>query len=196
MEGYLGPPDEMKKFLEEDLADALKALFVGAVVWEAADVEKGKSELCPFQRDLGMYACFVQARSLYEFYSSKKKRRPKKGQKQDDARASDFVAAGKWTEKESKSALYSKYMDSESPANKRVFHLVYGRSHHAGGPSNDETKHINKQVLAFAKELLKFTEEFGKRVKPDFRGSVECALCKAKKAAGEAADGCKIANPL
>ena len=68
-------------------------------------------------------------------------------------------------------ALYSDYMDNESPANKRVVHLVYGRSHHAGGPANDETYHIKNQVLSFAKELLKFTREFATRIDQDFRGS-------------------------
>jgi hypothetical protein len=188
--------DEMKKFLEEDLTHALKELFAGTVAWEAADTKKGRSELCPFQRDLGMYASFVQARALYEFYSAKNKKRPKKGQKQDDARASDFVSAGKWTERDSKSKLYSDYMDNESPANKRVFHLVYGRSHHAGGPANDEANHIKNQVLSFAKELLKFTREFATRVDQDFRGSVDCALQKALKAVEESANRCKIANPL
>jgi hypothetical protein len=195
-EGYMPTPDEMKKFLEEDLSHALKELFVGAVVWEAADVEKGRSELCPFQRDLAMYASFVQARALYEFYSQKKKRKAKKGQGQDDARARDFIPTGKWTGKGSKSKLYSKYMDNDAPANKRVFHLVYGRSRQAGGPINDETRHIKNQVLAFARELLKFTREFGNRVEPDFRGSARCALGKALKAAEEAANGCKITNPL
>lgn len=187
---HVHPPDEMKKFLEEDLSHALKELFVGAVVWEAADVNRGSSKLCPFQRDLGMYASFVQARALYEFYSSKKK------QKQDAARASDFVPEGKWTEKESANKLYSEYMDNEKPANKRVFHLVYDRSRHAGGPTNDETKHIKNQVLEFARDLLKITREFLGRVKPDFHGSVECALRKALTAAEEAAVGCEIANPL
>ncbi len=188
--------NEMKKFLEEDLSHALKELFVSAVVWEAADIAKGRSELCPFQRDLGMYAFFVQARSLYEFYSPKEKRKPKKGRARDDARASDFVPKGKWTEKESASKLYSTYMDKESPANKRVFHLVYGRSLQAGGPADDEKKHIKNQVLGFAQELLKFTEAFRDRAKPEFQASVQCALDKALEGAEEAALGCKIANPL
>lgn len=54
--------DERKKFLEDDLSDALKGLFVGAVVWAAADA----SERCPFQKGLGMFTNLVQARSLYE----------------------------------------------------------------------------------------------------------------------------------
>lgn len=59
--------DERKKFLEDDLSDALKGPFVGAVVWAAADA----SERCPFQKGLGMFTSLVQARALYEFYSPK-----------------------------------------------------------------------------------------------------------------------------
>src|SRR5260370_15101048 len=133
-------PDEMKKFLEDYLSHALKELFVGAVAWEAADVDQGRSELCPFQRDLGMYASFVQACALYEFYSPKKKKQPKKGQQEDDARASDFVPEGKWTEKGSASKLYSDDMDNETQANKRVFHLFTVQdAHHSGPPPRNST---------------------------------------------------------
>jgi hypothetical protein len=183
--------DEMKEFLEVDLADALKGLVAGAVVWEAADVAKERSELCPFQRGIAMSASFVQARALYEFYSFKKKK-----SKKDDARATDFVPTWNWPGKKSKDDLYGKYLDNEMPGNKRVFHLVYGRSLHAGGPKDDETKHIKNQVLEFARELLEFTTEFGNRANADFQGSIQIALQKARKAAEEAADGCKIANPL
>jgi len=184
-------PDEMKKFLEADLRDALKGVFVGAVVWDAADEEKGRAELCPFQRGIAMSASFVQARALYEFYSSKEGKKPKKEEEEDDARASDFLTPG--TRKDFKISLFSKYM---VPVNKRLFHLVYGRSGHAGGPEHDEKKHIKSQVLAFAKDLRVLTEEFGDRVKGDFRDSVQFALREALKGAQEAADRCGIVNPI
>jgi hypothetical protein len=194
--GTQGELNKMRKFLVDDLSHALKELLVAAIVWKATDKKEGESALCPFQRDIAMYASFVQARALYDFYSSKKKRIPKKGEEQDDARASDFVPKGEWIKLESESELYRNYMDNNKPANKRVFHLVIGRSGHAGGPINDETKHIKNQVLAFAKELLKFTQEFRNCVEPDFQASVDCALRKALKASDEAAEGCKIPNPF
>src|SRR5271169_2288093 len=115
--------DEQKKFLEDDLSDALKGLFVGAVVWEAAH----NSEQCPFQQGLGMMTTLVQARALYEFYSSKN------ATAYDDARAKQFASS--WTG--TNSILYNDYMAGKKPANKRVFHLVYFRSEHSGGPVNE-----------------------------------------------------------
>ena len=194
MERGMRDPGELKEFLEEDLSDALKGLFVGAVVWEAVDEGNGRPELCPFQKGIGMLASFVQARALYEFYISEKGKKPKRGKRPDDARACDFLPPG--SKKKFESSLYSKYMDNESPANKRVFHLVYGRSGHAGGPVNDEKEHIKSQVLKFAINLRRLTEEFGRCVEPHFRDSVECALHKALKGAEQAAKGCNIVNPL
>jgi hypothetical protein len=177
----LPTPAKMKQFLEEDLSHALKELFVGAVAWDAGR----KSELCPFQKDLGMYASFVQARALYEFFYSCKRKKPKQGKNKDDARACDFVTTVKWSEKRPKSNFYSQYMENDTPANKRVFHLVYGRSSHAV---------INDQVLVFAQELLMVTREFRDRVDSDFVGSVECALQKALRAAREAVTDYNIDN--
>jgi hypothetical protein len=183
---YMRTPtlEDRKKFLEDDLSDALKGLFVGAVVWSAAD----KSELCPFQKGLGMFTSLVQARSLYEFYSSKR------ATAYDDARAHDFAPS--WAGRES--ALYNEYMVKGKPANKRVFHLVYFRSERSGGPTNehDGPKHIKNRILEFAKDLRRLTEEFIKCVEPHFRDSVERGLEKALKGADEAANGCDIANPL
>ncbi len=174
--------DEKRNFLNEDLADALKGLFVGAVIWVAADT----SELCPFQKGLGMFTSLVQARALYEFYS------PKPAD-YDDARASHF--APNWG-RTGVTRLCTKYMGRGMPANKRVFHLVYGRSAHAGGPGHDGPDHIKNQVLEFAKDLRDLTERFAQSVDTDFRESVQRALQKALKGATEAAHGCGIANPL
>lgn len=176
--------EDRKKFLEDDLSDALKGLFVGAVVWEAAD----KSERCPFQKALGMMTSLVQARSLYEFYSSKN------ATAYDDARAQHFAPS--WTERESD--LYNDYMAGGKPANKRVFHLVYFRSERSGGPigEHDGPEHIKNKVLEFAKDLHRLTKEFIKCVEPHFRDTAERGLQKALKGAEEAAKGCNIDNPL
>jgi len=175
--------DERKKFLEDDLSDALKGLFVGAVVWAAADA----SERCPFQKGLGMYTNLVQARSLYEFYG------PRPAGDDDDARASHF--APNW-DRTGVTPLGTKYMGWGKPANKRVFHLVYDRSVHAGGLGHDGPDHIKNQVIEFAKDLRGLTERFSQSVDSDFRTSVQLALEKALKGAAEAANGCGIANPL
>jgi hypothetical protein len=174
--------DERKNFLDEDLSDALKGLFVGAVVWVAADT----SERCPFQKGLGMFTSLVQARALYEFYS------PKPAE-DDDARASHFAPNWRRT---GVTSLYTKYMGRGMPANKRVFHLVYGRSAHAGGPGHDGPDHIKNQVLEFAKDLRHLTQRFAQSVDSDFRESVERALGKALAGGAEAANGCGIINPL
>ena len=117
--------DEKNEFLRKDLHDALMWLFVGAVVWQAADPLKKNPKRCPHQRALGLYMNIVQARALYEFYCQKKR------DKEDDARARDFAPS--WKRPENK-PYYSKYMDGDgkAPASKRVFHLVYGRSKHSG----------------------------------------------------------------
>jgi hypothetical protein len=78
--------DEQNEFLEKDLPDALKWLFVGAVVWQAA---QEKPEKCCHQEALGMFMSSVQARALYEFYYSAGKT-GRKGGKADDARAREF----------------------------------------------------------------------------------------------------------
>jgi hypothetical protein len=174
---------ERKKFLEDDLSDALKGLFVGAVVWQAGDDSD-------FQKGLGFFTSIVQARALYEFYCS-----PKQAEA-DDARARDFGHL--WTSQKSASSLYRKYMAKGKPANKRVFHLVYLRQRHSGGAiqEHDGPDHIKHQVLHFAKDLQRLTQEFAKTVDADFQKSVTCALQKALDGAQQAADCCKIPNPL
>jgi hypothetical protein len=60
--------EEKEKFLQKDFCDALTWLFVGAVIWEAA---QRRPECCCHQVVLGMYTTLVQARALYEFFFSK-----------------------------------------------------------------------------------------------------------------------------
>jgi hypothetical protein len=171
--------DEKKEFLEKDLFDALRWSFVSAVTWYATE---GRPE-----RVLGMNTNFVQARALYEFYFTR-------GSKPDDARAFDFAPS--WTE--SASPLYLKYMKNETPANKRVFHLVYGRSDavNAGGPRDDGSDHLKNQVLEFAKDLRRLTEDFIGCVEPEFQGIVRTALNRALSEAKKTADNYGIPNPI
>jgi hypothetical protein len=179
------PLEERIKFLENDLADALKGLFVGAVIWKAADT----SEICPFQKGIGMFASFLQARALYEFYHSKG------SGKDDDARAKDFAPA--WDVAQ-QSDLYKQYMAPGRPANKRLFHLVYFRSEHSGGPigEHDGPEHLKNRVLDFAKDLIRLTEDFINSVEPQFHESAERALQTGRTGGNEAAKACGIANPL
>lgn len=134
---------------------------------------------------------FVQARALYEFYFDQK---DTKQSKPDDARAHDF--AGSWSE--TGTDLYLKYMRGGAPANKRVFHLVYGRSSaaNAGGPGHDGADHIKNQVLEFAKDLHRITERFIECVDPQFRVIVRTTLNKALVEAAKTADCYGIQNPL
>jgi hypothetical protein len=182
--------NEKNEFLEEDLTDALKWLFVGAVAWQATDPKENQPERCCHQKVLAMYTSLVQARALYEFYYDVKPNR-----KPDDARVRDFAPS--WVVP--KRHYYSKYMDGGAPANKRVFHLVYGRNRHSGGRGgSDESEDLKNQVLAFAKELREITEEFVKCAEPQFvrlvQAALENGLNEAESVAGE---GCfNIANPL
>ncbi len=171
--------DEKKDFLEKDLYDALRWTFVSAVAWYGGD---GRPE-----RVLGMFTNFVQARALYEFYFTS-------GTKLDDSRARHFAPS--WTEP--KSPLYSKYMQNDTPANKRVFHLVYGRSSaaNAGGPGHDGPDHLKNQVLEFAKDLRRLTEKFIECVEPQFCDIARTALKNALNKAAQTADHYGIPNPL
>lgn len=182
--------NEKRDFLEKDLADALKWLFVGAVVWQAA---KERPEKHCHQKALGMFMSFVQARALYEFYC-KQDRTSAKGNKSDDARAGEFCDS--WTCPDSD--LYRGYMRQGQPANKRVFHLVYGRSKeaNAGGPGHSGPSHMNEQVLKCARDLRQITQAFTKCAKAEFTDLVQLALQGALNEAANVAAGFNIANPL
>jgi hypothetical protein len=181
----MGTLDEKNRFLKEDLYDALRWLFVGTVAWHAAKVQPDR---CPHQMVLGMYTNLVQARALYEFFYSAGNR--------DDARAVDFAPTWRPVARRRASRLYSDYMVGGKPANKRVFHLVYNRSAHAGGPGHEGDDHINKKVLEFAQDLRGLTKEFVKCVEPHFRVIVQSALDRALQEAKSVADGYGIANPI
>ena len=180
--------DMQNEFLEKDLSDALRWLFVGAVVWKAADE---KPERCCHQKALGMFMSFAQARALYEFYC-KEGKTSTKGGVSDDARAWEFCDS--WTIPNS--SLYRDYMSMGKPANKRVFHLVYARSTKAGGPGHSGPTHINEQVLNSARDLRLITETFAKSVKQEFTSLVQSALQKGLEEAEKTATLFGIANPL
>jgi hypothetical protein len=180
----MATPDEKKEFLEQDLRDALKWLFVGAITWAAS---QSKPHRCGNQDALGMFTSLTQARALYEFFYSEN-RMP------DDARAIDFAPS--WAEP--KSTLYLNYMQNKKPANKRIFHLVYCRSTaaNAGGPGDDDPTHLKNQAINFAKDLRRLTEEFIRCVEPQFRGLAEGALDEALSEAGKTADYYSIPDTL
>jgi hypothetical protein len=178
---------EQEEFLEKDLFDSLRWLFVNAVVWHASDIRpesENKPELLP-----AMYTSFVQARALYEFYFSPQC-------KGDDARVRHFLTdPNSWTEK---SDLYDQYMGPQTPAQKRVFHLVYGRSKeaNAGGPGHDDRSHLKHQVLNFAKDLRRITESFANSVEPQFQNLVRAASNGALAEAQTTATACSMPNPI
>jgi hypothetical protein len=176
--------DKNKVAFFEDLKDALKWLFVGAVVWEAAK----KKQPCPNQDALGMFTNFVQARALYEFYYKGKG-------DSGDARAKDFCD-DPW--QPPKSTLYARYVDTGRPLNKRVFHLVYGRSRKqcagASGPSGPD--HVNQQAIEFAKELLRITRRFVQCTKQEYKTFAQSALDDGYGHAQNAAKALGISIPF
>lgn len=168
------------EFLEEDLLDSLKWLFVGAITWQA---DKERPQRCPHQRAIGMFTSIVQARSLYDFYY--------KVSFSDDARAKSF--ATDWTPKAC--SLLDDYLGNQKAANKRIFHLVYWRSERGGG-KGDESCDINEQVLELAKEVLQITRSFVESVDPHFREAAHGALRMALKEAQDTATAYDVENPF
>jgi hypothetical protein len=174
------PTDEEKKeFLQKDLYNELRWLFLGAITWQAAKVG---NERCPNQSVLGLDTVLLHARALYDFYFNKTR---------DGARSCHFASG--WC---AQSLLYSKYMANGCPANKRAFHLVYYRSNHAGGQGHEGPDHLNQQVLEFAKDLKRLSREFVNAVDTQFRDSAQLALEEAASEAQKIADEYKITNPL
>jgi hypothetical protein len=180
--------ETMKNFLKDDLYNSLKELFVGAVTWAY-----GQRNDVRYMRDLGMFTCFVQARALYEFFYKKKKNRKGNYQPGGTASARHFLPS--WTPQDHQK-LYANYMCDGAPAQKRVFHLVYGRSRFSGGVKEDESDHIKNQVLVFARDIKRLTVEFAASVKQGERELVECALANALLASRELAESYGICDPL
>lgn len=177
-----------ESFLNDDLYDALKWLFVGAVTWYAHPEAEDKDYL----RALGMFTCFVQARALYEFFYCAAKT-PAPAAKGSTAFAQQFVPLWKANDPQK---LYEQYMAKDTPAQKRVFHLVYGRSEFSGGTAVDESEDLKNQVLSFAKDLKRLTEEFASCLAGRDRQLVEDALQNALQASETLAKRYGKSNPL
>lgn len=169
---------DIEAFLKADLHDALKGLFVSAVNWAAHPEHSDERGV----RGLAMYANCVQARALYEFYFGRQA-----GNQQvvgGDARALDFAPS--WVPSDRRN-LYGSFMGPGSAAQKRVFHLVYGRPGYSGGTAPDESDHLKNQVRAFTEHLRQLTTEFAHELQPRYRALVETSLEDALTIAREVA---------
>lgn len=168
-------------FLQEDLYDSLRWLSAGALAWEAAKA----NQTVDHQGVLGMYTAVVQARALYEFFYAD-------AREDDDARAKDFT--GTWDPE--RTPLYSQYIARGQPANKRIFHLVYGRAGQSVGSGHDGLDHLKNQVLGFATEVVELSRTFVSSVDATFRPYAVQALQMALVEADHAAGAYGIRNPL
>lgn len=173
--------DDKSALLEEDLADCLRWLLVGAIAWKAGSV----TSTVPHQQVLAMNTAFTQARALYEFFYGS----PGRG---DDARATDLISD--WAPPES--PAYLGYMSAGKAANKRMFHLVYRRTEHAGGAAPDESDHLKNRVVAVAEDLVGLTREFVGRLDSDLQPYGQTALQLALDEAARCADAYSIRNPF
>ena len=182
-------PTLKENFLKDDLYNCLKELFIGAVAWHAADTVQKET---PYLLDLGMFTCFVQARALYEFFYVKRKSSPAPG---STASASHF-ASSEWSPLD-RHELYRRYMGKDAPAQKRVFHLVYGRKQFSGGRVEDGSEDLKYRVLDFATDLKRLTKEFAERVEDDkYRELIEGALARALEDGHELAKKYGVPDPL
>lgn len=177
---------EKNDFLENDFYDSLRWLFVGAVTWKAM---QQRPDLCTANQIVtSMLASLTQARALYEFFFADPRAR-----KPDDARACDFAHL-KWNPPPS--FLYTTYMGTGKPTNKRISHLVYNRSAQSGGSSANEADHLKNQVLNFSIELRDLTKELTRQADPAFSTGIQNALEKALAEAQLTANHYGITNPL
>jgi hypothetical protein len=171
------------EFLHKDFSDTLRWMLIGAITWKAAPTKA----CCPNLDVVGMYTALERSRTLYEFFYTAPKR-------DDDARAFEFAPS--W-DVERQSNQYKTYMRPQSPVNKRISHLVWGRSGHSGGTLDDESDALKNQVLPCARDLIRITTEFIALVRPDSLQAVaQSALDDARKEAHNAAKKFGIDNPF
>lgn len=174
---------EKEAFLREDFKDSLQWLFVGAIAWKATH----SKYFCPHLKVLSMYTGLELSRGLYEFFFAKATRT-------DDARALEFAPS--WDVSDT-TAIYKKYMGPRAPMNKRISHLVWGRSGHSGGAQIDESDHLKNQVLNCGSDLLAITKKFIRLVTPDScRAAAQFALEKALAEAHSTATGYGVVSPF
>jgi len=76
--------------------------------------------------------------------------------------------------------LYWDYMRPRAPAQKRLFHLVYDRAEHAGGPGHDSRHHIKWQTARFAEDLKRLTQLFIDDCAAAYKLSATYALGRAE----------------
>lgn len=167
--------DAQRAFLQSDLADALKWVFLGALTWVAAGPD-GANDRIPHQRVVGLNTVLLQGRALYEFFYQEPRSRTDPLRFGDSAWAGDFVE--NW--QPPGSDLYAEYMGNQTPVQKRAAHLVYGRTEYHGGDKDDETTHISSQVMAFAKDLHRVAVDFARRVRPEYAEAAMKALNSAR----------------
>lgn len=183
----LPSPAEMATFLEKDLGNDLRWLFDAAVIWSLTDSAPIDPKSLGRHADVHtMHAAVALARCIYEFYFDPGERFP------DDARARHFCRA--WTA--TPTSEYATYFAPGAPANKRVLHLAYGRSQQSGGTGQQGDDHLNRRVLAAAKDLLNVTQAFAQSVEPCFKPSAKVALDLALSEARHASTSLGTANPL
>jgi hypothetical protein len=87
-------------------------------------------------------------------------------------------------------------MSAGKAANKRMFHLVYRRTEHAGGAAPDESDHLKNQVVVVAEDLIGLTREFVGRLDPELQPYGQTALQLALDEASRCADVYSIRNPF
>lgn len=179
------------QFLQDDFYNSLRYMFEGAIAWHAwkQALEKRDQSWPIFRHQgvLGMYATFIEARALYEFFHSHNSRRSDS----DDARADDF--ATNWRAAESE--VYQDYAAHSRPANKRMFHLVYRRNEKSGETSSKGP--LKEQVLNVAKDVLDVAGKFVENVDDSvYRELARIALRKALDEGQKAARHYCVANPL
>jgi hypothetical protein len=143
-----------------------------------------------------MFTSLTQARALYEFFNKCDQPQLYSG---GTARAKDFNPS--WSRPSDPDGLYTKYIAKNMPAQRRVFHLVYGRANTAGGSMGGGSDELNARVLDFAKDLRRIVKEFAASFadSPEesaYRELVECALAKALVEGCELAKRYEIPDPL
>ncbi len=90
----------------------------------------------------------------------------------------------------------NRYLGHGSPANKRLFHPVYGRPAHSGGTQADESDHLKNQVRLVAEKLVAATRAFVGLAEWNHTQSIEEALDRALADGRTAAAAYGVENPI
>lgn len=127
---------ELKEFLDKDVAYELRCLLGAATVWQAnRDHEKG------FEVVVALDSALVHARCLFNFFT---------GNGHNDVSVQEF-GHGPYP-----SALYEEWRE---PLNRHVLHISRGRL----TPTNvGNNLHLNEMVIEFVNEMLDLWTRFEK----------------------------------